>query len=101
MLSRLLAFSLGQRLLIVRVGALCTLASFALIFVDKSYAWLALVMALALLASSRLVAAGGSSAVDAFRDTGTESYADTDAVCGGKERGKRSHDHLHLSGQCA
>ena len=36
----------GQRLLIVRVGALCTLASFALIFVDKSYAWLALVMAL-------------------------------------------------------
>lgn len=40
---------------------------------------------------------------DAFRDTdtGTESYADTDAVCGGKERGKRSHDHLYLSGQCA
>jgi len=36
----------GQRLLIVRVGALCTLVSFALIFVDKSYAWLALVMAL-------------------------------------------------------
>ena len=36
----------GQRLLIVRVGALCTLLSFALIFVSKSYAWLALVMAL-------------------------------------------------------
>ncbi|OAI83788.1 MFS transporter [Pseudomonas putida] len=36
----------GQRLLIVRLGALCTLGSFALIFVDKSYAWLALVMAL-------------------------------------------------------
>lgn len=36
----------GKRLLIVRVGALCTLASFALIFVSKSYLWLALVMAL-------------------------------------------------------
>lgn len=36
----------GQRLLIVRLGALCTLASFSLIFVAKSYAWLALVMAL-------------------------------------------------------
>lgn len=36
----------GQRLRIVRFGALCTLLSFALIFVDHSYAWLALVMAL-------------------------------------------------------
>ncbi|TDF85492.1 MFS transporter [Pseudomonas sp. H9] len=36
----------GQRLLIVRLGALATLASFSLIFFDKSYAWLALVMAL-------------------------------------------------------
>mgnify|MGYP006175175925 CR=1 FL=1 len=36
----------GQRLLIVRLGALCTLATFALIFFGKSYAWLALVMAL-------------------------------------------------------
>lgn len=36
----------GQRLLIVRLGALLTLASFSLIFIDKSYAWLALVMAL-------------------------------------------------------
>lgn len=36
----------GQRLAIVRLGALCTLLSFALILFDKSYAWLALVMAL-------------------------------------------------------
>lgn len=36
----------GQRLRIVRLGAAATLASFSLIFVDKSYAWLALVMAL-------------------------------------------------------
>lgn len=36
----------GQRLLIVRIGALCTLLSFSLIFYSKSYAWLALVMAL-------------------------------------------------------
>ena len=36
----------GQRLRIVRLGALCTLLSFGLILVDKSYAWLALVMAL-------------------------------------------------------
>ncbi|MHC6224627.1 MFS transporter [Pseudomonas sp. X10] len=36
----------GRRLLIVRLGALATLATFSLIFVDKSYAWLALVMAL-------------------------------------------------------
>lgn len=36
----------GQRLAIVRIGALCTLLSFGLIFFDKSYAWLALVMAL-------------------------------------------------------
>ena len=36
----------GRRLRIVRFGALCTLLSFALIFVDQSYAWLALVMAL-------------------------------------------------------
>jgi PPP family 3-phenylpropionic acid transporter len=36
----------GQRLRIVRFGALCTLLSFALIFVDQSYAWLVLVMAL-------------------------------------------------------
>ncbi|WP_263146200.1 MFS transporter [Pseudomonas alcaligenes] len=36
----------GRRLTIVRMGALCTLASFALIFFSHSYAWLALVMAL-------------------------------------------------------
>ncbi len=36
----------GRRLQIVRLGALCTLLSFALIFFDKSFAWLALVMAL-------------------------------------------------------
>src|SRR5690606_791520 len=36
----------GQRLAIVRIGALCTLLSFGLIFFDKSYAWLVLVMAL-------------------------------------------------------
>ncbi|NMZ48338.1 MFS transporter [Pseudomonas poae] len=36
----------GRRLAIVRIGAVCTLASFALIFVSKTYAWLALVMAL-------------------------------------------------------
>ncbi|MGY3299017.1 PPP family 3-phenylpropionic acid transporter [Pseudomonas sp. TE6288] len=36
----------GQRLLIVRLGALSTLATFSLIFFGKSYAWLALVMAL-------------------------------------------------------
>ena len=54
MLMRCLAPSLwgwlgdatGQRLLIVRLGALLTLLSFSLIFLDKSYAWLALVMAL-------------------------------------------------------
>jgi PPP family 3-phenylpropionic acid transporter len=36
----------GQRLLIVRVGALCTLLSFTGIFISQSYAWLALIMAL-------------------------------------------------------
>ena len=36
----------GKRLLIVRIGAFCTLASLSLIFISKSYAWLALVMAL-------------------------------------------------------
>lgn len=36
----------GKRLLIVRLGALCTLLGFSLIFISKSYAWLALVMAL-------------------------------------------------------
>ena len=36
----------GRRLAIVRLGALCTLFSFALILIDKSYAWLALIMAL-------------------------------------------------------
>ncbi|MCU1716210.1 MFS transporter [Pseudomonas sp. 5P_3.1_Bac2] len=36
----------GQRLLIVRVGALCTLLSFAGIFISQTYAWLALIMAL-------------------------------------------------------
>ncbi|AIZ33575.1 MFS transporter [Pseudomonas parafulva] len=36
----------GRRLLIVRLGALCTLGAFSLIFFAKSYAWLALVMAL-------------------------------------------------------
>ena len=35
----------GQRLLIVRFGALCTLACFAGIFFSQSYAWLALIMA--------------------------------------------------------
>jgi MFS transporter, PPP family, 3-phenylpropionic acid transporter len=36
----------GRRLAIVRIGALCTLFAFSLIFYSKSYAWLALVMAL-------------------------------------------------------
>ncbi|MFU6377122.1 MFS transporter [Metapseudomonas otitidis] len=36
----------GRRLAIVRLGAFCTLCTFALIFVDKSYAWLAMIMAL-------------------------------------------------------
>ncbi len=36
----------GQRLAIVRIGAVCTLLAFSLIFVSKSYAWLAMVMAL-------------------------------------------------------
>lgn len=36
----------GQRLAIVRFGALCTLLCFAGIFVSQSYAWLALIMAL-------------------------------------------------------
>ncbi|PAU59535.1 MFS transporter [Pseudomonas sp. PIC25] len=36
----------GRRLAIVRLGAVCTLLSFALILIDKSYAWLALIMAL-------------------------------------------------------
>lgn len=35
----------GQRLLIVRLGALCTLVCFAGIFLDQSYVWLALIMA--------------------------------------------------------
>lgn len=35
----------GQRLAIVRFGAVCTLLAFALIVFDKSYAWLAMVMA--------------------------------------------------------
>ena len=35
----------GQRLLIVRFGALCTLVCFAGIFFSRSYAWLALIMA--------------------------------------------------------
>lgn len=36
----------GRRLAIVRFGAVCTLLAFSLIFIDKSYGWLALVMAL-------------------------------------------------------
>jgi len=36
----------GQRLLIVRLGALCTLLAFSLIFIGQSYGWLVLVMAL-------------------------------------------------------
>lgn len=36
----------GQRLLIVRLGALLTLCSFSLIFLGKSYVWLALIMLL-------------------------------------------------------
>ncbi|WP_437880920.1 MFS transporter [Pseudomonas sp. LRF_L74] len=36
----------GRRLLIVRIGALCTLFSLSLIFVEQTYAWLAMVMAL-------------------------------------------------------
>ncbi|MGY4493115.1 MFS transporter [Pseudomonas sp. TE3610] len=36
----------GRRLAIVRFGAICTLACFSLIFVSKTYAWLAMVMAL-------------------------------------------------------
>lgn len=35
-----------QRLAIVRFGAICTLLSFALIFLDQSFAWLALIMVL-------------------------------------------------------
>jgi len=35
----------GQRLLIVRLGALCTLVCFAGIFFSQSYGWLALIMA--------------------------------------------------------
>ncbi|MDO7897626.1 MFS transporter [Pseudomonas citrulli] len=36
----------GRRLAIVRFGAVCTLLAFSLIFLDKRYAWLAMVMAL-------------------------------------------------------
>lgn len=36
----------GQRLAIVRFGAVCTLLTFSLIFVSQTYAWLAMVMAL-------------------------------------------------------
>lgn len=36
----------GRRLAIVRFGAVCTLLTFSLILFDKSYAWLAMVMAL-------------------------------------------------------
>lgn len=36
----------GRRLAIVRFGAVCTLVCFSLILFDKSYAWLAMVMAL-------------------------------------------------------
>jgi PPP family 3-phenylpropionic acid transporter len=36
----------GRRLAIVRFGAICTLLTFSLVFIDKSYAWLAMVMAL-------------------------------------------------------
>nr|WP_277930600.1 MULTISPECIES: MFS transporter [unclassified Pseudomonas] len=36
----------GKRLAIVRFGAVCTLLTFSLIFVSKTYAWLAMVMAL-------------------------------------------------------
>jgi PPP family 3-phenylpropionic acid transporter len=36
----------GRRLAIVRFGAVCTLVTFSLILFDKSYAWLAMVMAL-------------------------------------------------------
>lgn len=36
----------GRRLAIVRLGAICTLGAFVLVLFDKSYAWLALVMAL-------------------------------------------------------
>ncbi|APC18197.1 MFS transporter [Pseudomonas frederiksbergensis] len=36
----------GRRLAIVRFGAICTLLTFSLIFISKSYAWLAMVMAL-------------------------------------------------------
>lgn len=36
----------GRRLAIVRFGAVCTLLTFSLIFISKSYAWLVLVMAL-------------------------------------------------------
>jgi PPP family 3-phenylpropionic acid transporter len=36
----------GRRLAIVRFGAICTLGCFSLIFISKTYAWLAMVMAL-------------------------------------------------------
>ena len=35
-----------KRLVIVRVGAICTMLSFTLIFMGKSFAWLALIMVL-------------------------------------------------------
>ncbi len=41
-----LADKTQQRLTIVRVGAICTLLSFTLIFIGKSFAWLALIMVL-------------------------------------------------------
>ena len=36
----------GRRLAIVRLGAVCTMLAFALILIDKSYGWLAMVMGL-------------------------------------------------------
>ncbi|WP_080378092.1 MULTISPECIES: MFS transporter [Pseudomonas syringae group] len=36
----------GRRLTIVRFGSICTLLAFSLVLIDKSYAWLAMVMAL-------------------------------------------------------
>ncbi|MFH7445231.1 MFS transporter, partial [Pseudomonas syringae pv. tagetis] len=35
----------GRRLIIVRSGAVCTLLAYSLILVEKSYPWLAMVMA--------------------------------------------------------
>jgi PPP family 3-phenylpropionic acid transporter len=56
----------GRRLAIVRFGAVCTLLTFSLILVSKTYAWLAMVMALARVFLARGVAAVRSDHSGAF-----------------------------------